>query len=444
MSHEITTEREPTERTERVPGIYWIPERNLESLTTVIDRLSRRAAKLASEPIALVLTGEERFTEHKDGARRWTTKEIQVRLTGSSPRLNGWRFAAALTHDAETGRNVLRGMGGELPERFRTAGAYCEHCKLDRNRKDTYVVAHDDGRWAQVGRQCLKDFTGHADPHGYAMYAEMLATAIQSCSDAEGDEWEGSSGRYRVYWPLEEVVAMALACIREYGWTAVSEEGPGRPATKANVESLLNPSNQDREAADKWCREKVTEEEYKTAGTVIAYCLEMKADSDYLWNLQTIAVQGRVDRKTLGLACSMPRCYSRELARRAERLQAADSKWFGTKGERARYVLTVTDTREYPGDYGVTTMVKLVDAEGNRAKWWASGVPELEIGKEYTVKATVKDHGEWKGVKETQLSRVAVMTEEEVAAEVAKEARKQARAERAARKESKAALNVAA
>ena len=55
---------------------------------------------------------------------------------------------------------------------------------------------------------------------------------------------------------------------------------------------------------------------------------------------------------------------------------------------------------------------------------------------EYRVKATPKSHGEFRGTKQTVLSRVEVLTDEQAAALEAKEAKK---AERAAKKAAKAA-----
>lgn len=416
---------------------YWIPERNIEPLVDAIHKLARRALKLSSEPIALNLTGAERFEEYsrtdESGRKRaFMVRDVEIELRGGTPRMNGWGFAAALTHDAETQRNVLRTapwFAGTLPERYRTAGATCEHCQLDRMRKDTYIVAHEDGRFSQVGRQCLKDFTGHHDPHALASYAEMLMTAAGLCGEA-GDESWSMGGREHHWWAIESVVSIALVCIRQYGWTSVADAGPGQCATKSDVLGFLLPTQGQADAAARFLREHETEADGELARVIVAYCLEMDASSDYLWNLQTIAVKGRVDMKTLGMAVSMPRCYSRELARRAERLQAGDSAWFGETGKRDVFRLVVTDKREMPGDYGVTTLVKFVDGAGNRAKWFASGSVAYGIGAEYLVRATVKGHGDWKGAKETQLSRVVEMTEEELAAEVAKADRKRARAEK--------------
>jgi len=53
----------------------------------------------------------------------------------------------------------------------------------------------------------------------------------------------------------------------------------------------------------------------------------------------------------------------------------------------------------------VTNIYVMEDKDGNGFKRFSSG-PELDEGEFLTLKATVKDHGEYQGTKETVLTRV--------------------------------------
>ena len=79
-------------------------------------------------------------------------------------------------------------------------------------------------------------------------------------------------------------------------------------------------------------------------------------------------------------------------------------------------------------DWGLTTLVMFRDAVGNKAKWFASGSCGFEVDSVVTVKATVKDHEEYRGSRQTTLSRVILATE----TEVAKAAKKHSRLSKAA------------
>lgn len=401
---------------------YFIPERNLEALIAAIAKLSKRAVKLVSEPITISLTGVDRFTDVRNedtGRVMYQIREVEISLEGSAPRLNGWQFIAAIQHDAETGRNILATVPGTsvmMPVEYRTSEPVCEHCRLSRTRKDTYIVSHEDGRFAQVGRQCLKDFTGHDDPQSIARMAELLIQAAEMCGEAGDEEWS-CGGRRNPHWDLlDTVLPFTLAVIREFGWLSAGEaKNMGGISTKEKVLNwYLVPAKGDGQKAKDWINKHVTDDDHVTAAAIVEYVHTMEAgESDYVWNLQTVAQKGRCDARSIGLACSMPRCYSKELARRAERANAKDSRHFGTVGVREIFTLTVLDRKLISSEYGSSILVTFTDAYGNRAKWFSSGDGDrgMEIGTSHLVKATVKDHTEYRGILATQLTRVAVATE---------------------------------
>ena len=55
----------------------------------------------------------------------------------------------------------------------------------------------------------------------------------------------------------------------------------------------------------------------------------------------------------------------------------------------------------------------MIDQDGNALIWWASGSANwLTEGKTYRVEASVKEHDEYKGRKQTTLTRVTVKQDE--------------------------------
>jgi hypothetical protein len=60
------------------------------------------------------------------------------------------------------------------------------------------------------------------------------------------------------------------------------------------------------------------------------------------------------------------------------------------------------------GHYGTTTIVKFRDLDGNVFTWFASGYLQYNKGDRVQVRGTVKKHDEYKGVKQTVLTRCVV------------------------------------
>ena len=85
------------------------------------------------------------------------------------------------------------------------------------------------------------------------------------------------------------------------------------------------------------------------------------------------------------------------------------SQHIGVVGERQGFAgLTVKSLKYIESDYGVKTLCKFEDVEGNTLIWWCSGNSDwLKEGDVVDVTGTVKKHGDYKGWLQTELLRVA-------------------------------------
>ena len=441
------------------PRIFRVPESNMPHLQKRLEKLVKRAGKLGVTPPAFVESGSEfvlRFRQGSIGrwsivglrngetnataqarveaqAKRTRTEDLEFGLeryilgtvVGAAPKLNGWSFVSAVEH-TEAG-NILRMvppyLKESLPVVYRTAARGCEHCRADRFRKDTYIVHHEDGRFQQVGRNCLRDFTGHADPNALAAYAELLAELGDYLTS---EDWEeGGGGHERPYWQLSKVLELAAAVIRLDGWVsrAKAEELQRNP-TSSSVATLLYPSrsDKDREAKQFYA---TTEHDVELAAAALAWAQTLPEDAgnDYLWNLRVIAHLEAIDGRKLGLACAMVASYMREkeMEMRRKLEDARPSNHFGTIKKREVFTVTLVSITPIEGNYGLTNIHRFVDPTGNIATWFASSGGSLghwnnetgekegpKEGDTFQIKATVTSHEEFRGKKQTMLSRVAL------------------------------------
>lgn len=86
--------------------------------------------------------------------------------------------------------------------------------------------------------------------------------------------------------------------------------------------------------------------------------------------------------------------------------EAAASGWIGTVGERRDFTLTIRHIVEMSGQYGMSYLHILNDAQGNVVIYKGTKVLG-DRGETLTVKATIKEHGERDGVKQTKIARPA-------------------------------------
>lgn len=101
---------------------------------------------------------------------------------------------------------------------------------------------------------------------------------------------------------------------------------------------------------------------------------------------------------------------------------AADvaSDYVGTIKTRIEFEAHVIGVYGSEGFYGHTDIVKFRDADSNLFVWFASGYTGLEREDRISIKGTIKEHDEFRGVKQTTLTRCkfekfTVMTPDEAA-----------------------------
>ena len=394
---------------------FRIPFDALDGLKDRIAEANKKAARLDVEPLTLTL-GETDTVEKFVGG--FPTGEVLVfvngTITGTTPRLNGWAFIASLELFEDTA--IIRSIPGEeCPPEHRNRGNTCDHCGHKRRRTVTYVVRHDDGTTKTVGRNCLKDFMGQSrhNPESIALLFRHVTELLESLE--EGEAYGGGSSGGKTY-DLKGTLELTSAVISAYGWVSKTmvDEGKAYGDTTANLVREYLTAQPDKYKGDTELVAKVdaardAKRDTTDAEAAIAWLTDDDLDvsSDYIQSVQAIAKRGWVANKHMGFACSIIQAYRREMARLAKEAAKAlvNSQHMGTIGKRETFTLKVNRLIFSDGFYGLTIIHLMEDKDGNVFKWFSSG-PELDEGEFLTLKATVKDHGEYQGTKETVLTRV--------------------------------------
>lgn len=412
---------------------FEIPEQNLEKLRSEIAKLSKRAKKLGSGEITLTELGEMWQRKRAEGPaaapfRPWRIiRWMVVEVEGETPKLAGWSFRAKVLNGAFVGDavgGVIQPLGEiAIPEATRDQALatphLCEHCKADRRRRDTFLVEHDDGRWAQVGRQCMKDFLGHANPEAMAKAAEYVLTAVGLAGEAEEEGWGG--GRREELFPLEDFFAVVMGLIRTFGYLSKTAANPPfTPESTAEMAMMVLVSHNWRDGKP-ICE--LGSEDSERAAKLMAWATEWLAtpSNDYQFNAANAFASGVASTRTAGILASLAPAWDREMAHYVAKQKAAEkateSRHVGTVKKRDEMTLTLIRSFSFDTDFGLMYIHKMQDPEGNSIVWKTGNAVRdsnrrlLEAGQTVRVKATVKEHGEYKGEKQTVVTRVTPLGE---------------------------------
>lgn len=403
------------------PTTYKIDVCLLDVLNAEIAHLNKKAAKLGSQPVVLNFHGEEIKKGKRYGIEFTRVFKI-VSVTGETPKLAGWKLVAAVEM-LESGENLVSCVPGEtVPVEYRNTDTHCDHCKSDRRRKQVFILRNDDGRHAQVGRQCISDFLGGISPECVLAQVAWLLDIEKTMGECQDDEGYYGGGRADRGFNLEEFVKLTAAVIRKCGWvsrTVARERGEeGQMVATANIVTwLLTPSNRNQDQADK--KEFIEKNnidlearDEKLALEAIAWAAELPTDQgDYQYNLGVAVRLGFVKKETNGLVASVIAAYQRHCDRQEELRVERETKvrlHLGTVGVRQGFAqVTIKAIKSFESDFGVKTLIRFETAEGSVLIWWKSGDTQWEKDQTLDITGTVKKHDDYKGTPQTILSRVA-------------------------------------
>lgn len=415
----IVQEAEPiSSRRGRIDDMvqYSIFEGNMERLEKKLNQTANKCKQFGCE-FTYHQVGEE-FKELKDDqGEKYTARFIIVEAEGIAI-VNGWKFIASVEH-TEKGNIINRIGDTEVPERYYTSDAICEHCNSKRFRKDTYIVMNEaTGEFKQVGKSCLNDFTNGMSAEGIAQYISLFNELIQGEAPC--------GGRGERYYKTETILRYVAETIKHFGYVRTQDSGRST-ADRSFDYYCVN-------YGGGWMMEQVRKELFKEMEAVgfnedssdtvqlvtdaLAWIASQEESNNYIHNLKTTCSLEYVTGRNLGILASLFPTYNRELEYQAEkaererkwaaeRASEANSNHIGKVGDRLTVKIhSVKCITSWETDYGITRIYKIVDENGNVYTWKTGNfIAEEDIN---VLKGTVKEHKEYRGIKQTELTRCKV------------------------------------
>lgn len=411
---------------------------NVDHLTREVESLARKAKKLGMLP-PFVNRVNGNFTVERtfnvpgiDGEPGGEVKRKVLAcfflVMAPQIKIEGWDLVAVVDHLGGSGTGdhdfVIRELPGNtatptVQKWLKQFGPRCTHCGMVRSRNTTYVLANGD-RFEVVGSSCLKDFCG-IDPAVVALRAGVAK--LGEVGGVLGERYEESvadflpwvalavrtqcGGRYIGKQEAERLSWERYNSGRHnYGesqvWTTMQEVNALQNAWAMRA---INPEY--RTAVEP------TDEDKAQAEAVRRYVLTLDpTQSTYNQNLVALVKSDVLLHNHRGLVASAFSGYLREQRTLAEakiRASRPSSEYVGTIGQTGLTLeAEVIFTKQIEGNYGTSTLISFVTDKGEVGKWFASGVWDLEKGERITIRGSVKDHQEYRGEKQTVLTRCKI------------------------------------
>lgn len=402
---------------------YSIWEGRMETLekrmTTIMNKCRKHGLDFTFRQ-----TGDE-YRDVRDNAGVWhKLRYVVVEVEGKAV-INGWEWLASIER-TEKGNLIHSAKDVKVPTKYYTSDCYCEHCQKNVWRKYVYLVRNTaNGEIKQVGKSCLQEYT-----HGFS--AEAVAAYNSLFNGLEEEEsWEPSSfggGWGKIEWyDVEEITRFMSETIRHFGFVPKNDDTKQPTASRAGdfydvahnrIDRFPGKGGMKRFYEIKETMERVgfnaeSPEAVKEAREALNW-IEAQDDSNssYLHNLKLVCGMGEVKSYHYGILASLIPTWNKSLVREAERKanEAAEQKsnYVGQIGERITFdVASAKVVTSWETDYGTMWLVKFVSVDGNVFMWKASSLNALPDDFEliHKITGTVKNHDEFRGVKQTFINR---------------------------------------
>ena len=445
---------------EQIQTEYTIPTYRVDDFNTRFKRLIKIAKATGNPPPTVAITNVfsktytsslNIFGDERKYTIEYTTLKVDMLDTFKLP--DDWKLLGILDHVENMVRTVPE---QSIPENYLNSDNYCDHCHSHRSRKETFVVEDKNGNTKQIGRQCLIKYLGFD--------GDRLFKILEWFSVASEEDYESDVDRYycdnSIRMPftvsLNEVIKTTIHWLNNHSWVSgkVAYDNDGLTATSSDIRYIMFPPT-DIKGYEIWL--KFIDDEIVSITPDLNALLNDKTKAvidwaknidpkgnEYMHNLRQLAVSEETSFKYWGFAVSMVSAYDREMGQ-VKKFEAKKATWssndfIGEVKDRLDFVVKMSSWSRYETDWGTGTCITFETDDGNSLVWFSSSSfvmgkkaeqlldnNEMNIymaqdkffeisrdrGFYFPITATVKSHKEYKGRKQTVLTRVTMTAGDE-------------------------------
>lgn len=319
--------------------------------------------------------------------------------------LGEWKVVATIDHNQtyNSNHNVVNMIdqdAKQLPA-WSTINPSCEHCNHNRKRNKTVILQDAQGNYKQVGTKCIKDFTGVDGIDVLGCYIEINDICYRlmeyDCSNTKN-----SSNKHK-YVNTSNYLSI---CVDE-----ILRNGYNKEDTKRRTMELYI------------LGEEVSNGSKKEAQKIIEFFAQYGCDDDFVsefgcqWSFYR-NIANAINQeycKPNGLVAYAYVAYNKAIdiynSNKSKREQKIISKHMHNIGDKVQLMLTYIRSINYDISFNngysyITQYVHLFkDDEGNVYKWKTAKDIEKISGEQINVKGSVKNHSEFDGENQTDLTR---------------------------------------
>jgi hypothetical protein len=237
-----------------------------------------------------------------------------------------------------------------------------------------------------VGRACLKDFIGYEVESFSSCFNDIQQIVLDGNDELR--IMANELGSYKRVIDTEKYLAACIQIIDEAGYAKT---------TKFDAEKV-----------------KATETDIEKAKKVIDYFKNIDDNKldNFGYNVKMFVTGATPIYYANGFVAYAYVLYKKliekdELAAKKATENAA-TKFYGNVGDKINITGTLTRAGYYDTQYGTVIIFKIKNEDGNVFIWKTTTYVDIESDRKVTVRGTIKEHNEYRGEKQTVLTRCKI------------------------------------
>ena len=327
---------------------------------------------------------------------RHNVSVVDIEVTGYY-KIGDYEFIASCEWIESEKSNIIKSATPdvEIPMCF-TTRCECDHCKTNHKRKYTVILRDiETGEFIQVGKSCLKDFTGV----NIASYAAWLSfwDSLEELTEASQ---RTRLPRFQLNYEVDDILGQAIEQSKHGGYisTKVAEDNE-TDSTSTRVKMAID-GEADKYGNVYYPLYEITEETKDVIKTVKEFMNNHEDDSAYIHNLKTLLHLKFIKWSNIGLVVSAYGTYLRETAEKELKEKKVPSEYVGTVGDKIEFTAVPQCIYSTYTDWGDMYIYRF--EVGNDVIIWKTS--RLLSDDSITIKAKVKEHSLYNGQKQTVIT----------------------------------------
>ena len=280
---------------------------------------------------------------------------------------------------------------------FRMVPLGCDYCGTNHRRTKVFAI-NDDGLPKMAGSSCVKAATGLD-----SMIADSFVALVENIDEFENESLGGFNKNNACYSVRHLVAAALMVCEKTGGYVSKARAEESIYSNNPLIATGLDVKDYLFKDTPAYRAENIDQKYFDRADTIISAIKADGSNSEWIMNLKSCFSMEHAHADRIGLIASAAAYKIKSDEPEME------SNWIPADTMKKGVSVKIKTINQNSGMYVSFMVIMQEIGTGNIIKWNSSNLPSFNVGDTVKISGTVKQNGEYRGQKQTIITRAKVI-----------------------------------